>query len=224
MAVVPMFPLGTVLLPGGVLPLHVFEPRYRQMVSELLAGEEPEFGVSLIERGSEVGGGDLRTSVATIARIVQAAALPDGRYALVAVGTRRIVVRAWLPDDPYPVADVDEWPDTDPDAPVLDDLRRVNPRVRRALALAVELGDTTTDALQELSDDPLVASYHLAALAPIGSADRHRLLACAGPLERLALLDRLLDDVDAAQRFRLLGPDPGRVDDGSPWPGPGGAC
>ena len=63
MAVLPMFPLGTVLLPGGVLPLHVFEPRYRQLVIDCLADDtgEPEFGVTMIERGSEVGGGDQRT-------------------------------------------------------------------------------------------------------------------------------------------------------------------
>ena len=63
MAVLPMFPLGTVLLPGAVLPLHVFEPRYRQLVQDCLAGE-PEFGVVLIERGSEVGGGDQRATSA----------------------------------------------------------------------------------------------------------------------------------------------------------------
>ena len=81
-----MFPLGTVLLPGAVLPLHVFEPRYRTLVADCLAGE-PEFGVVLIERGSEVGGGDVRRDVGTVARIVEVAELPDGRSALVTVGT-----------------------------------------------------------------------------------------------------------------------------------------
>ena len=58
----PMFPLGTVLLPGAPLPLQVFEPRYRGLTHDCLAGV-PEFGVVLIERGSEVGGGDVRTNV-----------------------------------------------------------------------------------------------------------------------------------------------------------------
>ncbi len=66
-----MFPLGTVLFPSMVLPLHVFEPRYRQLTLECIEAER-EFGVVLIARGSEVGGGDQRRSVGTLARIVQA--------------------------------------------------------------------------------------------------------------------------------------------------------
>ena len=69
---------------------------------------EPEFGVVLIERGHEVGGADDRFGTGTLARIVEAAELPDGRWVLNAVGTRRVVVGEWRPDDPYPVAMVDE--------------------------------------------------------------------------------------------------------------------
>ena len=75
----PMFPLGTVLFPYAVLPLRVFEPRYRVMTRRCLDGDR-EFGVVLIERGSEVGGGDVRFGVGTIARIVQVAETPDGGY------------------------------------------------------------------------------------------------------------------------------------------------
>ncbi len=109
----PMFPLGTVLLPGGILPLHVFEPRYRQLVADLLADDvnEPEFGVTMIERGKETGGGEDRADVGVIGRVVQIEALEDGRYGLVVVGTWRFRVRSWLPDDPYPLADIDAWPD-----------------------------------------------------------------------------------------------------------------
>src|SRR5262249_59581225 len=112
LARLPMFPLGTVLLPGAVLPLHVFEPRYRTLLADCLAGE-PEFGVVLIERGHEVGGGDVRRSVGTVARILEVATMPDGRAAVVTVGTRRITVNEWLPEEPYPLADVDDWPDAD---------------------------------------------------------------------------------------------------------------
>ena len=69
-----MFPLGTVLLPFAHLPLHIFEPRYRALVKDCLAGDG-EFGVVLIERGHEVGGGDVRFGVGTVARIVQTAEL-----------------------------------------------------------------------------------------------------------------------------------------------------
>src|SRR3954454_16073722 len=112
-----MFPLGTVLLPGAFLPLHVFEERYRALVAACMAGT-PEFGVALIERGSEVGGGDARFDTGCVARIIEARELPDGRFAVATVGDRRIRVRSWLPDDPYPRADIDEWPDP---APAADD-------------------------------------------------------------------------------------------------------
>jgi Lon protease-like protein len=209
-----MFPLGSVLLPGGVLPLHVFEPRYRQLVVDLLASDahDPEFGVTLIERGREVGGGDQRSDVGVVARIVHVDALDDGRYALVAIGTRRIRVNAWLPDDPYPLADVDDWPDDDPDAPGLAvEVAAAHARVRQAHRMAAALGDApeqlhaleALDAVDvEISDDPLLASYHLVALAPIGPADRYRLLCAPSPAARLDLLDEALDDVEAMLRFR----------------------
>ncbi len=201
-----MFPLGTVLLPGGVLPLHVFEDRYRRMVIDCLAADgTPEFGQILITHGHEAGGGDERAMVGTVAQMVQVEALDESRYALVAVGTRRLRVNAWLPDDPYPLADVDDLPEVDPDPDGLAvDVAATHGRVRAALALAAELGDVHVDlAESEISDDPLVATYHLAALAPIGPADRYRLLRAAGPRERLDVLDEVLDDVEAMLKFRL---------------------
>lgn len=211
-----MFPLGSVLLPGGVLPLHVFEPRYRDMVRDCLRADgDPEFGQVLITHGWETGGGDERAMVGTVARMLQVDAIDENRYALIAVGTRRIRVNAWLPDDPYPIADVDDWPDDDPDAPGLAlDVAAAHARVRAARALAVEVarhvGESPGDAgdADELgddgiSDDPLLATYHLATLAPIGPADQFRLLAAPGPASRLDLLNEILDDVEAMLRFRL---------------------
>ena len=84
-----MFPLGTVLVPSLALPLHVFEGRYRALVRHCLAGDR-EFGVVLIERGSEVGGGDERFGVGTVARIAEAAQFPDGRWALITIGDRSV--------------------------------------------------------------------------------------------------------------------------------------
>lgn len=204
MAVLPMFPLGSVLLPGAVLPLHVFEPRYRALVADCIASDEHEFGVTLIERGSEVGGGDHRTLVGTVARMVQVAELDDGRYAVICVGTRRIRVNAWLPDDPYPLADVDDWPDDEAELYQLADrIEAATGRVRRACALANELGDSTADPSADVAEDPIQASYQLAAMAPVGPADVHALLAAAGPSVRLQLLDHLLDDAEMVLRFRL---------------------
>ncbi len=137
-----MFPLGTVLFPYGVLPLHVFEPRYRALVADCLAAPDgPEFGVVLIERGSEVGGGDTRFDVGTVARIVDASAFDDGRYALATVGTRRLRVLRWLPDDPYPQAVIEELEEPAGDATdATDAIVLVEQRLRRVLGLASELG------------------------------------------------------------------------------------
>src|SRR3954470_15280070 len=104
--ILPMFPLGAVLFPGVGIPLHVFEPRYRALMRHCLDTDR-RFGVVLIERGSEVGGGDVRFDVGTCARIVEADGLPDAGWALVAIGVERLRVRRWLPDDPYPRAEVE---------------------------------------------------------------------------------------------------------------------
>ncbi len=212
MAMLAMFPLGAVLLPGAVMPLHVFEPRYRALVQDCLRAEVPEFGVVMIQRGSEVGGGDQRSAVGTVAQIVQVAEIDDGRYLVVCVGTRRIRVSAWLPDDPYPLADVDDWPDETPDEAsdglaLNEEVHQMRARVRRACALANELGDAVLAGTDELSADPVLASYQLAALAPIGPADMYTLLRATGAPARLALLAEVMDDLDARQQFRLAASD-----------------
>jgi Lon protease-like protein len=191
--VTPMFPLGTVLFPSVVLPLHVFEPRYRQMTAECIE-REIEFGVVLIERGSEVGGGDLRTDVGTLARILQAQPFPDGRWALATVGTRRVVVRDWLTDDPYPRAIVELLPDEPAGPDAADKLEEVVSLLRSVLAHKAELGEPAAPATTALADDVGLASYQASALAPFGPVDQQRLLCAAGPDARLALLHELLSD------------------------------
>ena len=203
MPVRAMFPLGSVLLPGMVLPLHVFEDRYRALVRDCMAGDR-QFGVTLIERGSEVGGGDIRAMAGTVAQIIQADELPDGRWAMVAVGTHRVRVREWMPDDPYPRAEVEDWPDVpanDPEAAVAAYEARVA-QLRRTLALAVELG-AEADPMVELADDAEVGSYQIGVLSPIGALDRQRLLTAPGPQQRLDLLEELLDDQELMLRARL---------------------
>jgi Lon protease-like protein len=193
MAVSPMFPLGSVLFPSMVLPLHVFEPRYRELTVACIR-DEREFGVVLIERGSEVGGGDVRSDIGTLARIVQAQPFPDGRWALVAVGTSRVTVSHWLPDDPYPQADVEPLPDDAVSTATGDDLVKAIALLRAVLARKAELGEPAAPINIELSDDITLASYQVAALAPIGPADRQDLLRAPGPDARLAMLHELLED------------------------------
>jgi Lon protease-like protein len=207
-----MFPLGSVLLPGMVLPLHVFEPRYRALVDRCLAGDR-EFGVVLIERGREVGGGDVRTSIGTVARIAEAGQFPDGRWALAAVGVRRLRVEAWLPDDPYPLAEVVDWPDDEPARgdELAEEAAAAAGALRRLLALAAEVGERVPAvASLELPDDAAALAWAVAALAPIGPVDRHLVLAASGPAERLSLLRRLLAEQEEVLQFRL---DAGPEDD-----------
>lgn len=197
-----MFPLGTVLFPSALLPLHVFEPRYRTMVRACLAAER-EMGVVLIERGSEVGGDDIRTDIGTVARIVEAQELPDGRWSVLAVGARRLRVLEWAPDDPYPIADVVDWPDPEPGPGLEERTAGVTARLRTVLALASEAGDATAPATIELSPDPVLAGHQMSAVAPFGALDQQALLAAETPAERLDRLEALLRDAEQVLRMRL---------------------
>ena len=205
----PMFPLGTVLFPFAALPLHVFEPRYRELVRRCLDGE-PEFGVVLIERGSEVGGGDTRFAVGTVARIVQAAQLPDGRSLLVTIGAQRIRVHTWLPDDPFPralVAGLDETAGDVADS-VVDDVHRAVVRVvalRGELGIPSRAGDGSDAVSLEPSDDPTRASFELAAAACLNPLDAQRLLELDDTRARLDALHTLLAE-EATILEHQLGP------------------
>ncbi len=192
-APLPMFPLGSVLLPGSVLPLNIFEPRYRQLATDCLAGTA-EFGVVLIARGSEVGGGEVRTDVGTLARIVAAQPFEDGRWELVAVGTRRIRVTRWLDDDPYPRAEVEDWDDPIEAAP-LDGAgwTHLQATARRVAALVIEAG-AGAELLPRFADDPRLGTFEVAAASPLGALDRQRVLSTEGSAARAALLEDLLRD------------------------------
>jgi Lon protease-like protein len=204
-----LFPLGTVLVPTGVLPLHVFEPRYRKMMADLAGGpwspEGSELGIVSITRGSEVGGGETRVPVGTVARLVEATALPDGRWLIVVVGTRRFRVERWLPDDPYPAAEVveiDEAPWDPADDRLLAETER---KVRRALAMATESGSSAAPVTFELDADASRASWQLTGLVPVGPLDRQALLEIAGHRDRLLSVARMADDLSQLLAARLGG-------------------
>jgi Lon protease-like protein len=179
-------------LPSALLPLHIFEERYRVLTRQCLDGDQ-RFGVVLIERGSEIGGGDVRTDVGTVARIVEAARFDDGRFALAAVGAERIRVVQWLADEPYPRAEVEPFEDPLPTAGLDDLVARTMASVRVLLERYAELGEASRPPTIELSEDPVLASYQTASLAPVGPADKQRLLAAATAEERLELLDALVE-------------------------------
>jgi len=175
MGAVAMFPLGSVLLPYTPLVLRVFEPRYLTMMGRLLDVEDPEFGVVLIERGLEAGGGDERSSIGTMARILQIEAGAADLY-VVAVGGERISVDRWGEDDPHPVAEVSRMAPLVWDDALAPLHREAEQIVRRLATLAAVLDEARWDPGTDLSDDPVESSWQLAAIAPLGEYDRFRLL------------------------------------------------
>jgi Lon protease-like protein len=200
----PMFPLGTVLFPRGVLPLHVFESRYLEMVDDVTQGDST-FGVVLIERGSEVGGGDHRFSVGCAARIVRTAELEEDRLAVIAVGLRRIRVVNWLPEDPYPVADVVEIVEPEAGEGLEEAVDRARNAYRRTMALASELGLDVGDGDLELHEDRRAAAWHLATAAPVEQLDRQRLLEMDDAVDRMHVLADMLGDRSMLLEARLAG-------------------
>jgi uncharacterized protein len=188
------------------VPLRIFEPRYLTMMRGVLAETPPRFGVVLIERGSEVGGGDTRTDVGCTAVVLAAEELTEDQMAVVAVGTDRFRVERWLPDDPHPRALVRDWPD-EPVVPTVDagDLDDLEARVAEVVDLAASLMGSRPPAGHELSADPERRIYELATLAPLGPLDRLRLLAAPGLDERMPLLSELVHEqrilLEARHRF-----------------------
>lgn len=190
---IPMFPLGSVLMPSMVLPLHIFEPRYREMMDAVMASEDQSFGVVLISRGHEVGGADERSMIGTLARVLEAEQSPDGRWGVVSVGTGRIRVESWLEDDPYPMAVVTDFPD---ESQVTDEhvkeYEQALAMYRRLLGIAAEMGHDV-GPIQELSEDPVLGTFQLAATSPISTLDRYNILAAPTLDERLPCIASTLD-------------------------------
>ena len=201
-----MFPLGSVLFPHMPVALRVFEERYLVMLSKILHDEPSEFGIVLIERGQEVGGGEQRFSHATVAQITQLDA-GEQMVGLVALGERRVEIVSWLEEDPFPhavVKDVAELVWSDDLQPLRDRAERA---VRRAISLASEFAELQWPADVQLSEDPVAAAWQLAAIAPIGPLDQVKLLRATSMENLLTELAEVTGDVDTT--FRPMWPDQG---------------
>ncbi|HXB88609.1 LON peptidase substrate-binding domain-containing protein [Mycobacterium sp.] len=205
-----MFPLQSALLPDEDLPMQIFEPRYTELVRDCMRDDDPRFGVVLISQGREVGGGDVRCDVGTVARITECVDLAgSGRFMLRCRTGERIRVCDWLPDDPYPRAMVQAWPD-EPGQPVTaDQLEQLEDRVmalfeRIAAARSVLLPDRAVVLGSDADTvDPGLRLYALASRVPIGPADRYSVLAAPSAAERLAALSDAVDSVAAVIEFQL---------------------
>ncbi|CAB4579895.1 unannotated protein [freshwater metagenome] len=185
MTVMPMFPLGSVLFPSMPLTLRIFEERYLKLLGDLMSSDTPEFGVVLVSRGSEVGGGEQRMTIGTVASVTEIGTT-DEFLGLESFGSRRFRVNDWLPDDPYPIAEIDFIPDLIWEDSLMPARVHLESQVRTLLSLASEFGELVFDADIELSDDPMSAAWQLAGILPIGELDRFDLLSSQSAEELLA--------------------------------------
>ena len=191
----PLFPLGTVLFPGLVLPLHIFEERYRQLVRDLLGKPEPrEFGVIAIRHGRETGidGVSDLYEVGCTAEIRQVEESEDGRYGLVTVGGRRFRLLAVAGSAPYLEGDVELLADEAGDGAAA--ALAVGPVQQAFLDYLGALADQrqATFEVPELPDEPVLLSYLVAAAIVVDMADKQRLLAAPDAARRLAAVRELL--------------------------------
>jgi uncharacterized protein len=179
----PLFPLNTVLFPGGPLPLRIFEPRYLDMVSRCMR-EESGFAVVLLSEGEEAESSTSFAATGTEARIVDFDRLEGGLLGISCVGRERVrVVEAWREADGLNrgrIVDIE----ADPVVPVPIDQSWLTEVVRQVLP---ETGDTYRHV--ERRDDAAWIANRLAELLPLSLSDKQTLLELSDPLERLAVLE-----------------------------------
>lgn len=195
-ATIPLFPLGTVLLPGTSLPLHIFEPRYRQLVVDLVTGEVPggRFGVIGIREGWTSDDGDMAGlyEVGCTAELVEVHRLPDGRFDVVTRGRERF--RLLSIDDtskPYLVGEVEYLPDEPgPDPDEADRLAVAARDAHRRYRAAAWRSAEWTEPPPEVPPDTL--AHVLATRCMLSIDDRQRLLEETDPAARLRLIRTLL--------------------------------
>jgi len=185
----PLFPLRTVLFPGGLLPLRLFETRYLDMVSRCLR-EDAEFGVLLIVSGEEAGAVAELATIGTSARIVDFSQLPDGLLGLMCRGSRRFRLKSHrVQSDGLLVGSVDWLAESGPSA-LLPEHQLQAQVLRQALE---ELGDTARHLEEDFGDAGWVAN-RLAEFLPLEHAAQQSLLEVTDPQERMRQLAPLIQE------------------------------
>ncbi len=187
---VPLFPLNTVLFPQMIFPLHIFEPRYRQMISECLKNNTP-FGIILLRQGEaeewRSPADPVPFTIGTLAKITEVVKLEDGRMLITAVGTERFRLLAHRSEKPFMTGDVEIWPEVeDSDSPqVLNELViQVRAAFETYLKVLMELAGKQIEGL-EIPADPAVLSYLVPNWLQIIIEDKQRLLEIPSAGERL---------------------------------------
>lgn len=185
-----MFPLSTVVFPHQRVPLHVFEPRYRQLVEDV-HNSDGRMGICLISRGSEVGGEDQRVNIGTLVELTAVFPFSDGRSMLVVDGHERICVREWLEDSPYPRALVEILATNDePSDPTL--LASTHAAVRALRMLHSEMHpESCVERDCSFSELPCERVWQLCAVTPMATLDQLKLLSQTTCDDRLRLLGEI---------------------------------
>ena len=207
----PLFPLGAVLYPGMLLPLHIFEDRYRQLVRDLLDGPEPRrFGVIAIRKGRETGIDGVRSlyEIGCTATLRRVSRHPDGRFDIVTIGTQRFRLSALDETRPYLRGEVEMLADEAIDPVAAEPaVRVVQAAFREYLDALTEWGGATV-RLEELPDEPVLLSFVVAAAMIIDLPERQALLAESDTLRRLAMQRVLLSREAAMLRTTTSRPAP----------------
>jgi uncharacterized protein len=209
--VLPLFPLGAVLYPGMLMPLHVFEDRYRQLVRDLLAGPEPRrFGVIAIRKGRETGIDGVQSlyEIGCTAALRRVDRLDDGRFDIVTVGAQRFRLLGLDESQPYLQGEVELLAE-EPVAPAAAGpaVRVVQAAFREYLDALTEWGGATV-RLEELPDEPSLLSFIIAAAVIVDLPERQALLAESDTLRRLAAERALLSRETAMLRTTTSRPAP----------------
>lgn len=197
-----MFPLGTPVLPGMVLPLRLFEPRYLQMYADIIDSTR-EFGVVLIERGLESRDDNPTFGIGCTARIIGSGLNDDGTIGLVSVGETRIKLDEWLTSDPYPRAEVTDLEDEPLGGVGMAALEEGLGRIPELMEMATRLSPEFDAQLPELSDDPVRAVYQLAQVAGLQALDLQRVLEAASSDARARLVTLYIDESIELMRLQL---------------------
>jgi uncharacterized protein len=191
----PLFPLGTVLYPGMVLPLHIFEDRYRRLIADLLAQPEPRrFGVIAIKEGREIGADGVTTlhEIGCVAELQEAERLDDGKYEIVAVGTDRFRLGQLDRTLPYLRAEVELLPDPGDETAAAEAAAAIaNAAFRVYLDALAEHGGATI-TVDGLPEEPGLLSYLIAAAMIMDLPAKQALLAQPDAVSRLTAERALL--------------------------------
>lgn len=203
----PLFPLNTVLFPRMPLPLHIFEPRYQELMTRCLR-ERIGFGVLLIREGNEVGGGAETCTVGTVARIINVEELDDGRMNVLTMGMVRFrLLKTDADTHPYLSGEIETWEEEMGETRLLPKLTQAAHRayINYAAQLA-ELSDEGQASGQIIApQDPQILSYTIAANLEIPNEDKQRLLEIETVEERLGRELELLErERDFLQRVKMM--------------------